>query len=460
MMKHPLVKKVMVIVLLSVLLMIPLMMIEDVVKERSSYREEARYSIAQSWTGEQQVLGPLLVVPYKERFTVKQWNKEAKRYEEEERVLDRRLLIAPEGLTVDGEVATETRKRGIYEVPVYRSQLAVTGSFDLSGIDEVATRTEHQIEWQEAVLSVSISDTRGVEVQPVLKWRNQTIQFKPDTLVDGIRNGMHANLGQLQAQGGLAEFSFDLHLNGMEMLSFAPMGKSTSIRLKADWPDPSFVGRYLPSSREIDLEGFRAKWNLSSFSSGVPRYLENCQEGDCSELAQESFGVRLFNSVDIYQQSERSVKYALMFIGLTFVSFFLYELMKGLRMHPMQYLLVGLGLSVFYLLLISLSEHMAFVFAYCTASLASTLLIGFYVSSVFNSVKHGGILTAELLLLYGTLYGILSAEDSSLLMGSLLIFGVLSLVMVVTRRLDWYEVTDNLTARLSVRKAVDEVGSI
>ncbi len=459
-MKHPLVKKVLVIMLLSILLMIPLMMIEDVVAERSSYRAEARYSISQSWTGEQQVLGPLLVVPYKERFTVKVWNKEADRYEEQERVLERRLLITPERLTVDGDVATETRKRGIYEVPVYRSQLAVTGSFDLSAIDAVVARTEHQIEWQEAAVAVAISDTRGVEVQPELTWRGTSFEFEPDALIDGIRNGMHANLGRLKTQDGVAEFRFDLHLNGMESLSFAPMGKSTSVSLKADWPDPSFVGRYLPSTREIDAEGFRAQWNLSSFSSAIPQYLENCQEGDCSMLSQESFGVKLYNSVDIYQQSERSVKYALMFIGLTFVSFFLYEVMKGLRLHPMQYLLVGLGLSVFYLLLISLSEHMAFILAYATASLASTLLIGFYVSSVFGSVKHGGILTGELLLLYGVLYGILSAEDSSLLMGSLLIFGVLSLVMIVTRRLDWYAVTDNLTARLAVRKAADETGVV
>jgi inner membrane protein len=169
-------------------------------------------------------------------------------------------------------------------------------------------------------------------------------------------------------------------------------------------------------------------------------------------LMQESFGVRLFNSVDIYQQSERSVKYALMFIGLTFVSFFLYEVMKGLRLHPMQYLLVGLSLSVFYLLLISLSEQMDFLYAYLLASLASTLLIGFYISSALQSVKHGGVITTALLLLYGMLYGILVSEDNSLLMGSLLIFAVLSLVMIVTRRVDWYSLTDELTARIGSRK--------
>lgn len=455
-MKYPLFKKVLVIVLLTLLLMIPLTMIEGVVHERSAYRNMARNSIAMSWTGEQQFLGPLLVVPYKEHYTEKVWNKETEHYELKQRTLDRRLFIAPEHLTVDGEVTSETRKRGIYAVPVYRSRLTVSGRFNLERIDEIAGKTEHEIEWRDAFLSVAVSDVRGVEAQPHLKWRDKEVEFAPDTLVDGIRSGMHAELGKLQREKGAVDFRFDLKLNGMELLQFSPLGKSTSVRIKANWPDPSFVGRYLPSTREIDAAGFNASWNLSSFSSAIPQHLEDCRKGSCAALLQESFGVRLFNSVDIYQKSERSVKYALMFIGLTFVSFFLYEVMKGLRLHPMQYLLVGLGLSVFYLLLISLSEHMAFLYAYSAASLASTLLIGVYVSSVLGSVRHGGILSAALLLLYGMLYGILRAEDNALLMGSLLIFGMLSLVMIATRRLDWYSVTDDLTVRIAARKKAQQ----
>jgi len=455
-MKYPLIKKVLMIGLLAILLMIPLMMIEDVVYERSAYRDQARYSIAQSWTAEQQLLGPLLVAPYKERYTEQAWDEKLKRYDIKQRVRDGRLFIAPEGLTVEGKVATESRQRGIYAVPVYRSRLAIAGSFDLRRLREFGEASEHTIEWQPAHLSVMISDVRGVERQPILQWGGEKYEFAPDTRIDGMRDGMHAPLGTLQAQEGAVEFSFDLMLNGMEQLEFSPMGKNTGVSLQADWPDPSFIGRYLPSRRDIDDKGFSATWNLSSFSSGIPQHLGACQAGDCSMLMQEVFGVRLFNSVDIYQQSERSVKYALLFIGLTFVSFFLYEVMKGLRLHPMQYLLVGLGLSVFYLLLISLSEHMAFAYAYAVATTASTLLIGFYISSVLGSAKHGGAIGGALLLLYGLLYGILSSEDNSLLMGSLLIFGVLGLVMIVTRRLDWYAITDNMTARISVRNGANQ----
>jgi inner membrane protein len=451
-MKHPLLKKVLVIALLAGLLMIPLMMIEDIVYERSAYRDQARNSIAQSWTADQQFVGPLLVVPYKESYILSMWDKNKERYELKKQSRHGKLMIAPETLNIDGVITTETRKRGIYPVPVYHSQLGISGRFALDKIETFIASTKHDIEWQDAYLSVMISDVRGVETQPLLNWGGETREFVSDTLLDEMHNGMHVPLGTLQGEQEPVEFSFDLKLNGMELLQFSPVGKNTSVKLKADWPDPSFIGRYLPTSREIDSQGFKSAWNLSSFSSSIAQHLNACQEGQCSLLMQETFGVRLFNSVDIYQQSERSVKYALMFIGLTFVSFFLYEVMKGLRLHPMQYLLVGLGLSVFYLLLISLSEHMAFHYAYTLATLASTLLIGFYVSSILQSVKHGGVITSALLLLYGMLYGILVSEDNSLLMGSLLIFSVLSLVMIVTRRVDWFAITDGLTAKIGTGK--------
>jgi inner membrane protein len=456
MMKSPVIKKVLMIAFLTGLLLIPLVMIENLVYERSSYRNQASHDIASSWTGEQQFLGPLLVVPYMDHSMVKVWDKELKRYEMREQILQKRLIIAPEKLEIDGKVNTETRKRGIYAVPVYHSKLAVSGRFDLSRLEEVSLPAGHRLEWEPAYLSLMVNDVRGVEVQPSLEWGGTEIEFVSDTRIDGMRDGMHAPLGILKSQDDPVVFSFDLRLNGMELLQFSPVGKTTRVTVDADWPDPSFMGRYLPTTRTIDDNGFRAVWSLSSFASGIPQQLESCESGNCRGLLQETFGVKLFNSVDIYQQSERSIKYALLFIGLTFVSFFIHEVMKGLRLHPMQYLLVGLELSVFYLLLISLSEHMIFSVAYLVATLASTLLIGFYISGVLRSARHGGLLGAGLLLLYGMLYGILRSEDNSLLMGSLLIFVVLGLVMIVTRHLDWYSVTDDVTARLTSKNRSEQ----
>ncbi len=446
-MKNLLSKKVLLIMVLVALLMIPLTLIQGVVKERSSYRDEARYSISQSWTGEQAFVGPLLVVPYKQSYEHKVWSDKLERYETETVTLSKRFLLAPEQLSIDADVTTETRQRGIYAVPIYYSRMAVAGRFDLSRIGEFARQLEHRIEWQPAYLAVAISDVRGVEEPPSLHWGAEEIEFISDSGLEDMGSGIQVPLGMLQEETAKVDFNFDLNLHGMEELQFSPLGKSTKVSMKADWADPSFFGRYLPSERAIDAQGFTATWRVSSISSNVPKNIASCQGGYCAPLQQDNFGVRLFNSVDIYQQSERSVKYGLLFIGLTFVGFFLFEVMKGLRLHPMQYLLVGLGLSVFYLLLISLSEHMAFALAYVTATLASTLLIGFYVSSILQSPKQGGVITLALLSLYAMLYGILGSEDNSLLMGSLLIFAVLSLVMIVTRRLDWYAVTDNMTIR-------------
>ncbi|MEN8171070.1 MAG: cell envelope integrity protein CreD [Pseudomonadota bacterium] len=457
-MKRTMTKKMMVIGGLILLLMIPLMMIEGVVKERSNYRDEARRSIAQSWTGEQKFIGPLLVVPYKEFYKKKVWDAKLEEYQLQTHHWNRKLYLAPEKLTLKGDVTTDERSRGLYTIPVYSSELVVSGYFNNLRLLEVLKQSKHKIEWQPAHLSVMVSDVRGVVEQPLLQWQEKRVEFISGAQLGKLKNGMHASLGTLDIKAEQMPFNFKLSLRGMERLQFSPLGKSTEVGLSADWPHPSFIGRYLPGERSIDAEQFSASWNISSFSSGMPQLLAECQKGNCNALMNDTFGVTLFNSVDVYQQSERSVKYAMLFIGLSFVAFFLFEVMKGLRLHPMQYLLVGLGLSVFYLLLISLSEHIAFAQAYLLASLASTAVIGFYISGVLHSARHGATITAGLLLLYAMLFGILRSEDNALLMGSLLIFAVLSMVMVVTRRIDWYAIGESMAAQAVLKGEAKDKG--
>ncbi len=446
-MKRTMTRKMVVIASLILLLMIPLTMIKGVVKERSSYRDEVRHSIARSWTGEQKLIGPLLVVPYKEYYTQKVWDKELKQYRSEKHHWNRKLYVAPEQLTIIGDVATDERSRGLYSVPVYTSALAISGHFSNKRMQELLQQTSNRVEWQKAHLAVVVSDVRGVSTQPLVQWQGEELEFQSGPQLGALKSGMHAPLGRLDLKTASFSFAFKLALRGMEQLQFSPLGKSTEVRLSADWPHPSFIGRYLPGERTIDAEQFTARWNISSFSSGMPQLIDECEGGACSGLLNDTFGVTLFNSVDIYQQSERSVKYALLFIGLSFITFFLFEVLKGLRLHPMQYLLVGLGLSVFYLLLISLSEHIAFAWSYLAASLASTTVIGFYLSGVLHSLRSGSVMSAALLLLYAMLYAILRSEDNALLMGSLLIFSVLSMVMVVTRRVDWYAIGEGMSSR-------------
>ncbi|MGB5718135.1 MAG: cell envelope integrity protein CreD [Gammaproteobacteria bacterium] len=447
-MKNKFLVKLVVIGALMLGLMVPLAMIEGVVSERSAYRNQAKSSIAASWTGEQKFLGPLLVVPYSEKQSRKVWDKNLEDYRQEVYYLDRRLLILPEALEIDADVATEERSRGIYAIPVYNSALAVRGAFNNRKVLELLKQDNISIAWNEAFVSLIVSDIRGIVMQPLLNWDDKALEFVSGSGLDQHGNGMRANVTGLKNTEPVSHvFSFDVHLHGMESLQFSPVGKSTRVNVRSDWLHPSFIGRYLPGERNIDPQGFNASWQVSSFSSDMERVAEMCQQGSCDDYVDNTFGVSLLQSVDIYQQAERSVKYAILFVSLTFVAFFLFEVMKSLRLHPMQYLLVGCALSVFYLLLVSLSEHIDFSRAYLVASLANAGLIGLYISAVLEGRLRAAVFTGLLLLLYSMLYVILCSEDNALLMGSLLIFAILALLMVITRKLDWYRVAEQLASQ-------------
>ncbi|WP_208530823.1 cell envelope integrity protein CreD, partial [Pseudomonas aeruginosa] len=237
------------------------------------------------------------------------------------------------------------------------------------------------------------------------------------------------------------EYAFDLSLLGSERLDIVPVGRDSQVILKADWPHPSFGGEFLPSEREITAQGFTARWQTSFFATNMEEALRSCvEEQRCDGFQARAFGVGLVDPVDQYLKADRAIKYALLFITLTFAGFFLFEVLKRLAVHPVQYALVGLALAFFYLLLLSLAEHVGFELAYLVSAGACVGLIGFYLCFVLRSVARGLGFSAGLAGLYGLLYGLLSAEDYALLMGSLLLFAVLAAVMVLTRRLDWYGV--------------------
>ena len=445
-MKQRLLLKLLVIFLLIIGLTIPNLMIRDVVNERSAYRFEAKQSIAASWTGEQKLVGPILVVPYEERAERKTWNANKDHYRLVEQVTKKQLFVLPTELKVDAKVRTEERRRGIYAIPVYESSIDLRGGFDNERLLTLAQDKAVTVDWDKAFVSIPVSDIRGIAVQPVLDWNGTSSEFVSGSGLEKYGNGMRAFVGGLNTTEPMRfAFSFSVQLHGMERLQFAPVGKSTQVSVASAWPHPSFLGRYLPTERQIDDDGFSATWRVASFSSDMDRIGALCQAGDCEAFFDNTFGVALIQPVDIYHQAERSVKYAVLIITLTFVAFFLFEVMRAIPLHPMQYLLVGCSLTVFYLLLLSLSEHIAFGWAYLIASLANSVLIGAYVSAVLSSRLRALVLTGALLMLYGMLYLILRSEDNALLMGSLLIFAVLAFVMLLTRDLDWYRVSEQVT---------------
>jgi inner membrane protein len=451
-MQKSLFTKFIIIAVLAFILLLPLSMIGNVIDDRQYHREAAIQDIVASSTGEQVLTAAILVAPYKEQVI-----RETEKYEDGKKhtvqkqvTLQKYKYILPEKLVISGNVTTEERYRGIHKVPVYTADLDISGRFHVEKSLGITERLEH-ITFQKPYIVLGVQDIRGINQSVKLNVDGQAVDLHPGSQTSVIPQGIHGTLNL--GYGKDADFDFDmsLALQGMKALSFLPTGKSTQIDLTSPWPHPSFHGRFLPKNRVISEDGFEAAWETSFFASNMPQLLEKCaaNSGDCSAFNNNVMGVSLHQGVDIYLQSERSVKYALLFVGLTFVAFFLFEVIKGLRIHAVQYGLVGVALALFYLLLISLSEHIAFGLAYIIAASACVSLISFYVRYVLGSWGRSMLFAGSLAGLYGALYMLIRSEDYALLMGSFLLFAVIGFIMVVTRKIDWYKIEADTVDHLS-----------
>jgi len=445
--------KLAMITALIVLLLIPLLLIGNLISERQARRDVVLDDIARSSSTNQQLSGPVLVVPY--RKTEREWktdDKTGNRYQQESHSSGR-LYFLPQRFDLAADLRTELRARGIYEARLYHASNHIEADFQLPAQLGI-TDNLADYQFDAPFLAVGISDIRGIEAGLKLELDGQRLEFQPGTQVGWLGNGVHVQLPMLDAsQARQLKIGFDLGLQGTGRFNVLPVGRESSVALKADWPHPSFVGDYLPVQRSVEASGFTAKWQTSFFSTNLQERLDICvQSLDCDNFRNTTFGVNLVDPVDQYLKADRAIKYALLFVALTFAGFFLFEVLKRLAIHPMQYALVGFALALFYLLLLSLAEHIGFALAYGLSASGCVLLIGFYVSHVLHSWRNGLGFGAGLAALYGLLFGLLSAEDYALLMGSLLLFAMLGLFMVLTRRLDWYGV--------GPAKAVQEVGNV
>lgn len=446
-MKRPLLFKFATIGGLILLLLIPIGMISSSIAERQATHKAVLLDIARSSSYRQTLVGPVLVVPYKKIERIWRINEKKEKYLEESESVGQ-LYFLPEIYRVNGDLVTETRKRGIYEVRLYHADTNISGNFSLIrdfGISE----NIQDYQFSAPYVAMGISDIRGIENSLKLNIDNKTIDFEPGSRLEILGDGVHAPLPVLQQDKvNNLSFSFNLLLQGTEQFSIAPIGKETHVELHSDWPHPSFVGDFLPVERNADSTGFSARWLTSYFSTNFAEYFYQCaRNSTCDQFKQRNFGVSMIDPVNQYVKSDRAIKYALLFIALTFASFFLFEVLKRLSVHPVQYGLVGLALAFFYLLLLSLSEHIGFALAYIISSIACVTLIGFYVSYVLRSFRRGLGLTCGLALLYSLLYGLLSAEDYALLMGSILLFALLGTFMLLTRKVDWYSIGHSLSTK-------------
>ncbi|MGN5223555.1 cell envelope integrity protein CreD [Aeromonas veronii] len=426
--------KIFLLLLLSLLLMVPVQSIMELNRERQIYRNQAIQSIMASSSGPQRLMGPVIVQPYTRSVTVEQDGKRFVRQEQTYRYL------LPEQLDVQATMEVTPRKLGIYQAQVYQTRLSLSGrlptaaqlqeSAPLAGDDELVAGKPY--------LSLVLSDARGINSVPELQLGKLRTPFAPGARLGSTLAGIHAPLDSLPQQDGT--FHLELNLQGMNELEVVPLGRESKLQLAGNWPHPNFIGDFLPASRSLNQEGFNASWQTSWFATDMESRFNRAMNGGDGVLP--TFSVSLVQPVDHYQLNERAAKYALLFIGLTFISFFMFELLKGLRVHPIQYALVGMGLAIFYLVLLALTEHLGFGWAYLVAALASVLLNGFYLSHVLGGPKQGIGFAALLGLVYAILYSLLQAEEIALLLGALLLFATLALIMLLTRKLDWYQVMD------------------
>ncbi|WP_054719935.1 cell envelope integrity protein CreD [Marinifilum fragile] len=415
------------ITILMLLLLIPASMIKSIIHERESLNKSVLHEVSSKWANEQQINGPILTIPLVYEYL----------NNKNEIIKQTKLLhILPDQLNVNGNIEPKTLKRGIYEVVVYLSKLNIAGKFDLNAkIDQSGLK---EIQFDKAFISIGISDLRGIEDQVQLQWGKEKISVQPGSrLPNMMPSGVSLDVPNLAEDfTKMVDFSFDLNLQGSQNLSFIPVGGSTQVELQSPWPSPSFNGNFIPKTREVSDQALQPSGKLYCLTETT---LNHVDRNMADRMQESSFGVDLIMPLDDYQKATRSAKYAAMTISLIFLVFFLVEILNGKKIHPFQYTLVGLALCLFYVLLISISEHTNFNIAYLISAGVSSLLISLYSTSVFKSLKFTAILSSTILGIYTFLFVTLQLADYALLMGSIGLTVILAITMFFTRNINWYK---------------------
>lgn len=449
--------RLIIVLFLIIILQIPTAMLQGIISERQNLKAEATQGITATWGTQQLVVGPKLIVPY------------VKKIQEGDKVkpILKHGVFLPEMLNINTKLDSSTRYRGIFEVPVYDGDLDISGEFERPDLSPWGVQAE-DIQWDNAELVVEISDAHAIKNQVKLDWNQKSIDFQPGlgkfprstsnapkptvpksrnitnyssplTNNTGSVSGIHARL-KGQMTGNTFNFNIPLKLSGSERIQVAPLGQLSKITMAGNWLNPSFQGRWLPTERDVNTKGFSATWEIPALGRNYPQSWNPDSPVSPETVDQSAFGVDLLSPVDNYRLSERSIKYNFLFLVLMFAIFWMFEVIAKLRLHPLQYLIVGVAMSLFYLLQLALSEHIGFQMAYWIASAGVTVLITGYSIAVLSAKRRGGIVGVVQVALYVYLYVVLANQDYSLLIGSLGLFIFLAIIMYLTRKVNWFDV--------------------
>lgn len=437
--------KLFVVGILILILLIPVGMVTSLIREREGIRDEAVREVSAKWGMSQTLAGPVISVPYES----------VRESEEGKPVITRGYAhFLPDSLYIDGQVDPQERHRGIYVVVLYKAGLRVSGRF--AGLNAAALSVpESDLKWEDALFTFGIADMKGVESAIPVKINDTTYQFGPGTVTGDIfASGANFPIRLPDRETSTIDFSFEIKLNGSTGIYFTPFGKLTQVNLQSSWPDPSFEGAFLPDTREVSAGGFQAEWQVLQLNrnypqQGVGSYISNFPVNEYNKgeyyfdegsfrTSTNAFGLRLLLPIDEYQKTMRSAKYAAFFVLVTFLAFFFIEVLNRKRLHPIQYILVGAAIILFYILLLSISEHLKFDAAYLIGCLTILALITGYCYFILDNLRLTLMIFGILAILYGFFYSLLQLQDYALLLGSLGLLLILATIMYLTRRIDWY----------------------
>lgn len=415
---------------LALLMLLPLWKVQSLVEERQGMRQSAIDQIAQGWGGEQVLGGLVLSIPTRQRV-ISGSNDVSERQDT--------ALLLPDTASMDVAMAVDKRRYGIYEAPVFASNVQLRGRFRTEDVEQFQRLDEATWQPDKAELRLIVSDLRGLQEVTELLINGKPQRFSSSASTFGDHwSTITVPLDLDALKGQPIDFVLNFRLAGTQSLQWLPLARTMDVKMHAPWPDPSFIGTALPVERTVDEHGFGARWHMLDLNRSYGQFWKESDPRVNAAVMHSAFGVALFQPVDLYQRNVRAGKYGLLFITLTFVAFFLFEVLKRLRVHPVQYLLVGAALTSFYVLLLALSEQIGFGAAYAVAASSVVLIVGGYATAVLAARRAGLLLGGALALVYAMLYVVLAAEEYALLIGAVVLIAAVALLMYLTRRIDWY----------------------
>jgi inner membrane protein len=437
---------------LVIILLIPSAWISDLIYERQSRANSVMNEVADKWSGSQSLSGPVLVIPYKQKDIIDRGKDGVEIREHVENA-----FFLPEQLTIDGKVTPETLHRGIFDAVVYESSLQINSIFSTPDFQRLNIAPE-MVQWKDAYMVCGISDLRGISDNPAFLVGEKKLVAEPSNHIGVVVNtssravsdeysyegettevtsstkGITAKLDWQSAEDFKGSVRMQLDLKGSKRLDFIPTGKTTDVKLSGTWKDPSFDGVFIPVERQINEAGFNAQWKVLHFNRPfAQQWTSNNQS-----LSGADFGVKLLVPVDQYQKGTRTAKYGILVILLTFIALFLVEITQKIRIHPFQYILIGAALTIYYTLLLSVSEHIGYNLAYLVASAATVALVGLYSTTFMRDSKLVILFTILLMVFYTFIFVIIVLQDFSLLIGSIGLFVIVGMLMYFSRKIHWY----------------------